>query len=195
MLKILTVTAAAVLCVGVSGRPQHGGGGGGGGYGKQPEGYFQYVNVPAHKEYEFGWNRGNPHHYISRFEQAKDHRFRTRVKWADKHGGYGEHYWEYNHAPKYKEHDSYKEPEPYHAPAPTYHAPEPSYHAPEPSYHAPEPSYHDPKPSYKHPEPIYDAFEPTYGPPQPHGYPSDNVPVIAEPSDVQGIRGEVFKSK
>ncbi len=51
----------------------------GGGYGKQPDGYFQYVNVPAHKEYEFGWNRGNPHHYISRYEQAKDHRFRTRV--------------------------------------------------------------------------------------------------------------------
>ena len=44
-----------------------------------PDGYFQYVNVPAHKEYEFGWNRGNPHHYISRYEQAKDHRFRTRV--------------------------------------------------------------------------------------------------------------------
>ena len=50
-----------------------------GGYGKQPDGYFQYVNVPAHKEYEFGWNRGNPHHYISRYEQSKDHRFRTRV--------------------------------------------------------------------------------------------------------------------
>merc|ERR1712244_199551 len=41
------------------------------GYGKQPDGYFQYVNVPAHKEYEFGWNRGNPEHYISRYEQSK----------------------------------------------------------------------------------------------------------------------------
>ena len=38
------------------------------------------MNVPAHKEYEFGWNRGNPHHYISRYEQSKDHRFRTRVR-------------------------------------------------------------------------------------------------------------------
>ena len=46
---------------------------------KQPDGYFQYVNVPAHKEYEFGWNRGHPNHYISRYEQSKDHRFRTRV--------------------------------------------------------------------------------------------------------------------
>ena len=92
-----------------------------------------------------------------------------QVKWADKHGGYGEHYWEYNHAPKYKEHETYKEPEPYHAPAPTYHAPPPTYHAPEPSY--------------KHPEPTYDAFEPT------HGYPSDNIPVIANPSDVQVVVG------
>ena len=35
--------------------------------------------MPAPKEYEFGWNRGNPEHYISRYEQSKDHRFRTRV--------------------------------------------------------------------------------------------------------------------
>jgi len=91
---------------------------GGGGH-HQPQGFFQYVNVPAHKEYEFGWNRGNEHHYISRFEQSKDHRFRTRVKWGDK-DGYGEHYWEYNHGPKHK--DEYKEP--------VYHKPEPVYHSP-----------------------------------------------------------------
>ncbi|XP_047471042.1 uncharacterized protein LOC125026565 [Penaeus chinensis] len=124
----LILFAACILGV-VSAFPQ----GGGGSY-KQPEGYFQYVNVPGHKEYEFGWNRGNPHHYISRFEQAKDHRFRTRVKWSDTHEGYGEHYWEYNHAPKYQ--DEHKN---------TYKAPEPSYHAPEPVYHAPAPSYGPPK--------------------------------------------------
>ena len=30
-----------------------------------------------------------------------------QVRWGDKHGGYGEHYWEYNHGPKhdYKHHD------------------------------------------------------------------------------------------
>merc|ERR1739842_273020 len=66
-------------------------------YGKQPDGYFQYVNVPAHKEYEFGWNRGNPHHYISRDEQ----------------------YWEYNHAPKHGYKDEHKVE--YHPP-PKYHA-------------------------------------------------------------------------
>ena len=37
--------------------------------------------IPSHKEYEFGWNRGNPKHYISRYEQNKDHRFRTRVRY------------------------------------------------------------------------------------------------------------------
>merc|ERR1712018_208418 len=88
------------------------------GYGKQPDGYFQYVNVPAHKEYEFGWNRGHPNHYISRYEQSKDHRFRTRVRWGDSYDGYGEHYWEYNRGPSYDEPAPYKEPpKPYSPPA------------------------------------------------------------------------------
>merc|ERR1719210_1317426 len=87
-------------------------------YGKQPDGYFQYVNVPGHKEYEFGWNRGHPNHYISRYEQSKDHRFRTRVRWGDSYDGYGEHYWEYNHGPSYEEPAAYVEPaKPYSPPA------------------------------------------------------------------------------
>ncbi|XP_043233501.1 uncharacterized protein LOC122387402 [Amphibalanus amphitrite] len=90
-----------------------------GGY-KEPQGYFQYLNVPAHKQYEFGWKRGNPHHFIGRYEQAKDHRFRTRVNWGDSKGGHGEHYFEYNHAPKGYggEHHAqdYSEPEPAYAP-------------------------------------------------------------------------------
>ena len=67
------------------------------------------------QEYEFGWHRGNPGHYTSRFEQGMDHRFRTRVnclypwnficfflfnqvKWGDVYGGsYGEQYYEFNH--------------------------------------------------------------------------------------------------
>ncbi|XP_045620269.1 uncharacterized protein [Procambarus clarkii] len=121
----LVVCVVACVVAGGQGRPQAGG------Y-KQPEGYFQYVNVPGHKEYEFGWNRGNPHHYISRFEQAKDHRFRTRVKWSDTYDGYGEHYWEYNHGPKYPEHDVYK-------------GPEPAYGPPEPVYGPVEPAYGPPK--------------------------------------------------
>ena len=61
-----------------------------GGPAKTPGGYFQYVNVPAHKEYEFGWNRGNPKHYISRYEQNKDHRFRTRVRYLTAYNSFNE---------------------------------------------------------------------------------------------------------
>ncbi len=43
------------------------------------DGYFQYANVPGESEYEFGYNRGNPSHYTSRYEQSKDSRFRTKV--------------------------------------------------------------------------------------------------------------------
>ena len=46
---------------------------------KHPDGYFMYLNVPRQKEYESGFNMGNEKHHISRFEQVKDHRFRTRV--------------------------------------------------------------------------------------------------------------------
>ena len=47
---------------------------------KKYDGYFQYANVPGEHEYEFGYNRGNPSHYTSRYEQAKDWRFRTKVQ-------------------------------------------------------------------------------------------------------------------
>ncbi len=46
---------------------------------KKYDGYFQYAKVPGDHEYEFGYNRGNPPHYTSRYEQAKDWRFRTKV--------------------------------------------------------------------------------------------------------------------
>lgn len=52
-------------------------------YEKKYDGYFQYANVPGEHEYEFGYNRGNPSHYTSRYEQAKDWRFRTKVKIND----------------------------------------------------------------------------------------------------------------
>lgn len=48
-------------------------------YEKKYDGYFQYANVPGPYEYEFGYNRGNPSHYTSRYEQSKDGRFRTKV--------------------------------------------------------------------------------------------------------------------
>lgn len=43
------------------------------------DGYFQFANVPAEHEYDFGFNRGNPHHKVSRHEQAKEGNFRTKV--------------------------------------------------------------------------------------------------------------------
>ena len=97
------------------------------GYDKNYDGYFQYANVPGHHEYEFGYKRGNPHHYTSRYEQAKDWRFRTKVKWADSYDGYGEQYYEYNHG--------------------HHHEPEKGYH------HEPEKGYHHEPVKDYHPEP------------------------------------------
>jgi len=94
-------------------------------YEKKYDGYFQYANVPSEHEYEFGYNRGNPHHYTSRYEQAKDWRFRTKVKWADEYDGYGEHYYEYNHG---------------HHDAPAYHEPAKGYSEPAPVYESAPPS-------------------------------------------------------
>lgn len=125
--KVAILVVAAVLPAMLA-RPD-----GGGGY-KQPDGYFMYLNVPRPKEYEAGFNRGNDKHSISRFEQVKDHRFRTRVKWSDAHDGYGEHYFEYNHGPKH--------------PEPVYH--EPVYH--EPVHHPHHDIHH--KPAYSGQEPV-----------------------------------------
>ncbi|XP_044759410.1 uncharacterized protein LOC123317102 [Coccinella septempunctata] len=62
--------------------------------------YFQYIHVPSKDHVEHGHRRGEDHHFIERHEKAKPHdgEFKTKVRWGDKHGGYGEHYWDYNHA-------------------------------------------------------------------------------------------------
>lgn len=56
-----------------------------------------------------------------------------QVKWGDKKGGYGEHYFDINHGPQYKEHgDSFKhEPIVYH-PEPVVYEHEPVVYEPEP---------------------------------------------------------------
>uniref|UniRef100_A0A0P5NQT7 Uncharacterized protein n=1 Tax=Daphnia magna TaxID=35525 RepID=A0A0P5NQT7_9CRUS len=126
---ILSAVVAAVIADGEYAPPA---------YEKKYDGYFQYANVPAKDEYEFGHNRGNPHHNRNQYEQSKDHRFRTKVKWSDSYGGNGEHHWEYNHAnPAYKSND-------YAAPAyaaPAYPAPAQDYAAP--GYSAPYPTYEE----------------------------------------------------
>jgi len=58
---------------------------------------FRYQRVPEEGAWEFGYKRGNPYHFIERHEKGLLNQFKTKVKWGDKHGGYGEHYWDYNH--------------------------------------------------------------------------------------------------
>merc|ERR1719249_240173 len=74
-----------------------------------PDNYFQYINVPAHKTYEWGYRRGNPKHNREEYLSQKDHTFKAKLKWHDGYGGHGEHYFDYNHGNAYKE--------PHHAPA------------------------------------------------------------------------------
>jgi len=56
------------------------------------------------------------------------------LKWGDSYDGHGEMYYDYNHGPSYKHHDSYHEPVYGKADAkPIVYKPEPSY-KPEPTY-------------------------------------------------------------
>ncbi|XP_046980333.1 uncharacterized protein LOC124545452 isoform X2 [Schistocerca americana] len=101
------------------------GGGGVGGHGK----YFQYQHNPEHDHYEFGYRRGNEHHFQERYEKALPHagHFKTKARWGDKHGGYGEHYWDYNHAGHHEDggddggDGGYSEPVPEYKAAPGAH--------------------------------------------------------------------------
>merc|ERR1711874_41903 len=68
-----------------------------GGYG--PDNYFQYINVPAHKTFEWGYRRGNPDHNREEYLSQKDHTFKAKLKWSDAYGGHGEHYYDINHGP------------------------------------------------------------------------------------------------
>merc|ERR1719391_1864411 len=99
------------------------------GYGKG-DGYFQYINVPGPKTFEWGYRRGNPEHNREEYLSQKDHTFKAKLKWHDAYGGHGEHYYDYNHTgPKYEE-------PAYAAPAPSYKPEAPVYN-PAPSYVAP----------------------------------------------------------
>lgn len=61
---------------------------------------YQYASVPHYGKYEFGYKRGNPYHFQERHEVGNGHNFKTKVRWGDKYGGYGEQYYDYNHADK-----------------------------------------------------------------------------------------------
>ena len=42
--------------------------------------HFQYINVPAHKTFEWGYRRGNPHHNREEYLSQKDHTFKAKVR-------------------------------------------------------------------------------------------------------------------
>lgn len=60
--------------------------------------------MPYPYAWDFGYRRGNPYHTIERYEHGKGPHFQTKVKWSDKHGGYGVHVWDYNHDDHSKHH-------------------------------------------------------------------------------------------
>ena len=45
-----------------------------------PDNYFQYINVPAHKTFEWGYRRGNPDHNREEYLSQKDHTFKAKVR-------------------------------------------------------------------------------------------------------------------
>ena len=47
-----------------------------GGY--APDHYFQYINVPKHKVYEWGYKRGNKDHFREEYLSQKDHTFKAK---------------------------------------------------------------------------------------------------------------------
>merc|ERR1712105_328901 len=59
--------------------------------------HFQYINVPAPGNFEWGYRRGNPDHNRDEDLSQKDHTFMAKLKWHDGYGGHGEHYYDYNH--------------------------------------------------------------------------------------------------
>merc|ERR1711913_162716 len=41
--------------------------------------HFQYINVPAHKTFEWGYRRGNPDHNREEYLSQKDHTFKAKM--------------------------------------------------------------------------------------------------------------------
>ncbi|XP_040575523.1 uncharacterized protein [Lepeophtheirus salmonis] len=97
-----------------------------GGYDK--DNYFQYINVPKEKVFEWGYRRGDdPNHFREEYLSQNHHSFKAKVKWGDKYGGYGEHFYDYNHGPKYGDDHSSGYHETSYKDVPTYSPPQPVY--------------------------------------------------------------------
>uniref|UniRef100_A0A182WCI0 Uncharacterized protein n=1 Tax=Anopheles minimus TaxID=112268 RepID=A0A182WCI0_9DIPT len=61
--------------------------------------YFQYAEIFGDGSFTAGARRGNDQHYLEQLERGSHDLgvFQKKVKWADKQGGFGEHYWDLNH--------------------------------------------------------------------------------------------------
>ncbi|CAG5058650.1 unnamed protein product [Parnassius apollo] len=62
--------------------------------------FFQYRHLPSHEDYDQGHRLGSARHFTERHERSRPSTglFSAKVRWGDKKGGYGEHYWDLNHA-------------------------------------------------------------------------------------------------
>ncbi|XP_046589273.1 uncharacterized protein LOC107220076 [Neodiprion lecontei] len=64
--------------------------------------FFQdiFSEQPTPNKIEFGHVCENPREWEQRFEQKdlKNNRHQGKVRWGNTNGGYGEHYWDLNHA-------------------------------------------------------------------------------------------------
>ncbi|XP_037875030.1 uncharacterized protein LOC105841350 isoform X2 [Bombyx mori] len=62
--------------------------------------FFQYRHLPTSEDFDQGHRLGSEHHFTERHERSRPSAglFSAKVRWGDKKGGYGEHYWDLNHA-------------------------------------------------------------------------------------------------
>merc|ERR1719431_633960 len=82
--------------------------------------YFQYINMPARDQFEWGYRRGNKQHNREQSLSQRAGGFKAKLRWHDGSDGHGEHYFDYTHgggAPK----TSYGQPRP-NPPKPAYAA-------------------------------------------------------------------------
>ncbi|KAJ2939670.1 hypothetical protein O0L34_g14387 [Tuta absoluta] len=62
--------------------------------------FFQYRHLPTHEDFHQGHRQGSERHFTERHERSRPSEglYSAKVRWGDKQGGYGEHYWDLNHA-------------------------------------------------------------------------------------------------
>ncbi|KAJ8915104.1 hypothetical protein NQ315_000356 [Exocentrus adspersus] len=82
--------------------------------------YFQdiYMAMEKPNELQFGHVAENPNNWEQRFEKINLDSLQRqgKVRWGDKDGGYGEHYWDYNHGGHDGDHHHHEEEETKHEP-------------------------------------------------------------------------------